>query len=229
MTNKKYFAALIPAVALFLVSALPVRASEWNHLTKLMVHQTIRVPGATLTPGTYWVKLVNSPADRDIVQFWNADQDKVLSTVIAVPDERMHLSGKTKLTFYEAPPGMAPALRTWFYPGSTYGDEFVYPKHEAMEIAHAANRNVPAMDETDMNRLSSNSSSANSAIEASRNSRVYSVTPQNGTMNYNNAETQNQQWDNNASARENTGTNNNYGEFEPNTNNANNTNPNSGH
>jgi hypothetical protein len=216
MTNKKYFGSLIAALAVFVVCALPIRASEWNHLTKLMVHQTIQVPGAVLTPGTYWVRLVDSQSDRYIVQFLNADQDKALSTTIAIPDERMHISGHTKLVFYEAAPGTPPALRAWWYPGTTYGDEFVYPKHEAMTIAHAANRNVPAMDQTDMNRLSSNSSTADSAINAGENSRVYSVTPQSGTMNYNAAETQNQKMDNNSPAQMNNYQN--YGEVEPNTN-----------
>lgn len=199
-------------MAAFLISVLPMRASEWNHLTKLIVHQTIDVPGATLTPGTYWVRLVDSQSDRNIVQFMNSDQDKALSTTIAIPDERMHITGHTKLVFYEAAPDTPPALRAWWYPGAVYGDEFVYPKHEAVNIAHAASRNVPAIDQGDMNRLSNNSSTADSALNVGQNSRVYSVSPQNGTLNYNMAETQNEKMDNKSPSQ----TNNyqNYGSVE---------------
>jgi hypothetical protein len=211
MTNKKYFGSLIAVLAAFLVSVLPIRASEWNHLTKLIVHQTIQVPGATLTPGTYWVRLVDSQSDRNIVQFMNGDQNKVLSTTIAIPDERMHVTGHTKLVFYEAAPNTPPALRAWWYPGAVYGDEFVYPKHEAMEVAHGANRNVPAMDQADMNNLSNNSSTPDSALSASQNSKVYSVTPQNSTMNYNTAETQNEKMDTNTPSKTNS---QNYGEVQ---------------
>jgi hypothetical protein len=213
MTNKKYFGSLITVLAAFLVCALPMRASEWNHLTKLIVHQTIQVPGATLTPGTYWVKLVDSQSERNIVQFMNGDQDKALSTTIAIPDERLRVTAHSKLVFYEEAPGTPPALRAWWYPGAVYGDEFVYPKQQAENVAHTANRNVPAMDETDMNRLSNNSSTADSALSAGQNSRVYSVTPQNGTMNYNAAETQNQKMDNNAPSH--ASNNQNYGEVQP--------------
>jgi hypothetical protein len=148
----------------------------------------------------------------------NADQDKALSTTIAIPDERMHVTGHTRLVFYEAAPGTPPALRAWWYPGAVYGDEFVYPKNEAMNVAHTANRNVPAMDQTDMNRLSNNSSTADSALSAGQNSRVYSVTPQSGTMNYNTAETQNEKMDNNSPSQ----TNNyqSYGEVQPGSNNS---------
>ncbi|HEX4228132.1 MAG TPA: hypothetical protein VHZ07_05640 [Bryobacteraceae bacterium] len=215
---KKYLGPLIAALVVLFVSASPMRASEWNHLTKLIVHQTIQVPGAVLTPGTYWVRLVDSQSDRYIVQFMNADQDKALSTTIAIPDERMHVTGHTRLVFYEAAPGTPPALRAWWYPGAVYGDEFVYPKNEAMNVAHTANRNVPAMDQTDMNRLSNNSSTADSALSAGQNSRVYSVTPQSGTMNYNTAETQNEKMDNNSPSQ----TNNyqSYGEVQPGSNNS---------
>lgn len=218
MTMKKYLGPLIAALVVLFVSASPMRASEWNHLTKLIVHQTIQVPGAVLTPGTYWVRLVDSQSDRYIVQFMNADQDKALSTTIAIPDERMHVTGHTRLVFYEAAPGTPPALRAWWYPGAVYGDEFVYPKNEAMNVAHTANRNVPAMDQTDMNRLSNNSSTADSALSAGQNSRVYSVTPQSGTMNYNTAETQNEKMDNNSPSQ----TNNyqSYGEVQPGSNNS---------
>jgi hypothetical protein len=44
-------------------------------------------------------------------------------------------------------------MRAWFYPGDNFGQEFAYPKNEAVTIAAATNQNVPttyAQDEADL-------------------------------------------------------------------------------
>jgi hypothetical protein len=43
------------------------------------------------------------------------------------------------MTFRERPAGQPEALRAWFYPGHNWGEEFVYPKAKALEIAKATN------------------------------------------------------------------------------------------
>ena len=47
------------------------------------------------------------------------------------------------MTFSERPAGEPEALRAWFYPGSNWGEEFVYPKAQAVAIAKATN--VPVL------------------------------------------------------------------------------------
>jgi hyperosmotically inducible protein len=124
-----------------------LEASRWNKLTRLNVSEPITIPGATLSPGEYVVKLVDSPANRHIVRFLNGDQTKVIATVIAVPNRRMQPSGETQLGFYETPAGEPIALRSWFYPGDTFGQEFVYTDKQARMIAGKAKRNVPSMSD----------------------------------------------------------------------------------
>jgi LPXTG-motif cell wall-anchored protein len=46
------------------------------------------------------------------------------------------------ITFSERPAGQPEALRAWFYPGRNWGEEFVYPKAKAVEIAKATNQVV---------------------------------------------------------------------------------------
>jgi hypothetical protein len=46
------------------------------------------------------------------------------------------------VTFRERPAGEPEALRAWFYPGHNWGDEFVYPKARAIEIAKETNTPV---------------------------------------------------------------------------------------
>jgi hypothetical protein len=43
------------------------------------------------------------------------------------------------ITFRERPAGQPEALRAWFYPGRNWGDEFVYPKAVALELAKSTN------------------------------------------------------------------------------------------
>jgi hypothetical protein len=95
-----------------------------------------------LPPGTYVFKLLGSPSDRHIVQIFNQDETMLYATVLAVPDYRLHATGKTVLTFRETPPGQPDVLRAWFYPGENFGDEFVYPKERAIELAKVTNAPV---------------------------------------------------------------------------------------
>jgi hypothetical protein len=54
----------------------------------------------------------------------------------------MHATGKTVVTFRERPAGEPEAIRAWFYPGENYGEEFVYPKARAVQLAVEGNTPV---------------------------------------------------------------------------------------
>lgn len=124
------------------------RADEWNKRTTLTITETIQVPGTTLAPGEYVVKLLNSPSDRHIVQIFNGDETQLQTTILAIPNYRLKPTAKTVFTFWEMPPGQPKALRAWFYPGDNFGQEFAYPKAKATEIATVAHAEVPAVEAT---------------------------------------------------------------------------------
>ena len=105
------------------------RADEWDKRTILTVNQPIQVKDTLLEPGQYVFKLLNSAADRNIVQIFNADQSHILATILAIPNYRLEPAGDSRFQFWETPPGYAKALRAWFYPGDNFGQEFPYPKH----------------------------------------------------------------------------------------------------
>jgi hypothetical protein len=65
----------------------------------------------------------------------NERQNHVFETAAAIPTERQGPAEHTILTFYEAPAGQPQALRTWYYPGDNYGQEFIYPKGRISQIA----------------------------------------------------------------------------------------------
>ena len=55
------------------------------------------------------------------------------------------MTDKTVMTFRERAAGSPEAIRAWFYPGNSWGQEFVYPKTRAIELAKETNEPVLAM------------------------------------------------------------------------------------
>ena len=72
------------------------------------------------------------------------------------PDYRMKTPTKPLVTFEEQVAGAPPAIKAWFYPGDNYGNQFVYPKAKAQQLAQKYNQNVPSMADS----LASNTTSA---------------------------------------------------------------------
>jgi hypothetical protein len=63
-----------------------------------MVGERIEAPGAVLEPGKYVVKLVESDSNRHIVRLMNEREDHVISTVIAIPNYRLKVTGDTQFS-----------------------------------------------------------------------------------------------------------------------------------
>src|ERR1700722_17386551 len=118
-----------------------VKADDWNRKTVITFSQPVETPGihmkgwAVLPAGTYVFKVLDSKSDRHIIQIFNQDETLVYATILAVPNYRIRATDKTLLTFRETAPGAPQVLPAWFYPGHNFGDEFVYPKAKALELA----------------------------------------------------------------------------------------------
>lgn len=76
------------------------------------------------------------------MQIFSEDKLTVYATILAIPNFRLKATDKTVMTFRERSAGQPEALRAWFYPGRNWGEEFVYPKPKAIELATAANTPV---------------------------------------------------------------------------------------
>ena len=93
--------------------------------------EPFEVPGADaqiLPAGTYVFTLVDSLSDRNIVRITNEDGTHVFTTILAINNLRLKPTDKTVMSFKERGEGQPEAIKAWFYPGDTYGQEFVYPK-----------------------------------------------------------------------------------------------------
>lgn len=122
----------------------PARADQWNKETVLTFSQPVEIPGKVLPAGTYVFKLLDSYSWRHIVQVFNADKTEVLATILAIPNYRLEPTGETVINFHERPGDSPETLRAWFYPGDNFGQEFVYPKKRAIQLAQASKEIVPA-------------------------------------------------------------------------------------
>jgi len=142
------------AVVVFALSLLgamlapSVLAQDDNTYIKRTVvtfSQPVEIPGQILPAGTYSIELVDSASYRHIVRFFNADRTQVITTVLAIPNLRLVTTDKTVMTFAERPINSPEALKAWFYPGDNFGQEFVYPKQRAVELAQVVREPVLAI------------------------------------------------------------------------------------
>ena len=141
-------AALAMVCGIAFVAGLPTfraKADTWDKRTILTVNQTVQVEDTVLDPGQYVFRLHDTNPNRNIVQIFNADGNHLITTIMAIPKERVEPTGNSQFSFWETPPGTAKALRAWFYPGDTYGQEFRYPKHlKQLVMAEPAPTLLPA-------------------------------------------------------------------------------------
>lgn len=143
----KRFQMLFAFLSLLLaVGVQTLRADQWDKATKITFKEPVQVPGKVLPPGTYFFKLLDSPAERHVVQIFNEDHTQLITTVLAVPNQRLEPAGKTILTYQERPSDQPMALNAWFYPGDNFGQQFVYPKSEAQELSRLNKMEVPSTE-----------------------------------------------------------------------------------
>lgn len=140
----KLFKAATTAGVIALMGAAiapSLKAGDWDQKTTFTFSGPVEIPGVhlkgwgVLPAGTYVFKVLDSASDRNIVQILSQDELTVYATILAIPDYRLKATGKTVLTFTERPAGEPEVLRAWFYPGKNFGQEFVYPKSKAVELA----------------------------------------------------------------------------------------------
>ncbi len=146
MSSLRSFTAVFACVA-----AATMWADTYNKKTKVTFSQPVQIPSphsktgvVTLPAGTYVFKLQDSSSQRHIVTVTNLRGDKVISTILAIPDYRVNATSKTVMYFSESKAGTAMPVKSWFYPGDNFGQRFVYPKVKAQEIAVQINQPVPS-------------------------------------------------------------------------------------
>jgi hypothetical protein len=130
------------------------KADAWDKKTTFTFSAPVQIPAVhqpgfgVLPAGTYVFKVVDSASNRHIVQIFSKDELTVYATILAIPNYRLKATDKTVITFRERPAGQPEALHAWFYPGREWGEEFVYPKAQAFELAKSTTTTVLEMPAT---------------------------------------------------------------------------------
>jgi hypothetical protein len=145
--------------------------------TIVTISAPVSVPGVVLPAGEYLFRLADSQASRNVVQIYDKDRTKIFATLLAIPAERNEPTGEAVITFRESPANQAPALRYWYYAGEKTGQEFAYPKNQAIQIARASGESVMAMESSgddmdamkkaEMHRIDANSPEVTAAAPES--------------------------------------------------------------
>lgn len=138
MTLFKGIATGLSVAVLGFVAAPRAKADQLDHKTIITFSGPVEVPGVgqhILPAGTYMFKLLDSQSDRHIVQILSEDGTHVFTTILAIPNLRLKTTDKTVMTFRERPAGDPEALKAWFYPGHQWGEQFVYERRRAVELA----------------------------------------------------------------------------------------------
>lgn len=136
---KNYLKTIAFVAVVGMAGVANLAADQWDKKTIITTEEVMQLPTMMLQPGTYVLKLGDSSANRHIVKFFDKDEKHLITTVLAIPNQRLRLSGKSVFAFWEVPAGQPKALRAWFYPGDNFGQEFAYPRREATMIT-ASNR-----------------------------------------------------------------------------------------
>ena len=131
--------AVLAAVLFFGLALGTAVADQWNDRTILKFDKPVRIPGATLQPGTYVFKLVHPGAASRTVAIEQQDGTRIaLVQAIPMKRSRTEADGELEVSLYPGDAGSPVALKGWFYPGSLYGHQLIYPADEAREIAARA-------------------------------------------------------------------------------------------
>jgi hypothetical protein len=130
------------SVCLFAVLALipstSANAQPVDQRTYFTFDQPVALPGVTLPAGKYLFRVVDTTSSRRVVQVLDADGRRSYALLLSIPAQRGEAPGEPEVRFMEAASGNPQPLKTWWYPGSTIGHEFIYPKAQAQRLAQAA-------------------------------------------------------------------------------------------
>ena len=141
---QKFIINVLVGATLLAWSVQRSQASEMDKKTILTISGPVQIPGMVLQPGTYIVKRAD-PNSPNVIRFLNDDGTHVYATVMTIPVIRSTPSDKVEVTLAETRGVKPAALRTWFYPGDTTGQQFIYPRGGDVLTASMATTEVQGL------------------------------------------------------------------------------------
>jgi hypothetical protein len=117
----------VTAVLLGILSmggAPSLRADDFNKETRFTISQPLQVQDTLLAPGSYVLKLTTPDFNQVLVSIYDGDGIRLEKIALGFAAYRSD-AGDPKIITVSQPQGDQPSkLKTWFYPGETFGVEF---------------------------------------------------------------------------------------------------------
>ena len=138
-------------------------SAEARRLTIMSFSAPVQLPGVTLPAGKYRFEMADINNAAHTVRVLSEDGQKVMGTFHTIPTtlaRRDLRDTDTLVMFAERPAGQPQAAKEWYYPQRSIGEEFVYPKAQALAIAVANRTTVAAEDNGKIARVDANQAAA---------------------------------------------------------------------
>ena len=116
----------------------------------------VQLPGKTLPAGRYRFQLADTQESRRVIKVQTEDGKQQLLMLLTVQNQLRDIPKDPVVLFRETAQGQPDAIRSFNYPGERIGFEFIYPKAEAMVIAHRTHQPVLAKDGDKVHRVDEN-------------------------------------------------------------------------
>jgi hypothetical protein len=145
MTLLKGLGTGLCLTVLCLIATPKAKADDFDRKSLVTFSAPVEVGGSgaqILPAGTYIFKIINSGVNNHVVQISSQDETHVFTLIMAMPNFRLKATSKTVMTFAERPVGQPEALKAWFYPGREWGEQFVYARPRAIQLAAESNEAV---------------------------------------------------------------------------------------
>ena len=139
------FSAVFGTIGLFAATGLLLaQVTTVQRTTRLTISVPTEVSGTILQPGTYTLKVLDFKVGKQVVQVTNANDQNVVTTVMAERLRRnlnteQERNDQTEFTYTFA--NGHPSLSTWYYPGDEWGEQFAtgraaWQEREAVTIRY---------------------------------------------------------------------------------------------
>ena len=153
----------------------------------------VTLPGVTLPAGKYLFRNPDTLTGRRVVQVLSEDGRQAFAQLLTIPVQRFDAPKEPEIRFMETAEGTPAAIKAWWYPGSTIGWEFIYPKEQALRLAkgagapvltttNAQNDTTEEMKSADLTRVSASGGETAVTVEEKPAATAVAGTSQEGEI-----------------------------------------------
>lgn len=121
--------SLAITICLFSAAAL-LSASSTIQETVFTFRTPVAVPGKVLPAGKYLFRVAQSGSEINVVEIKNPAETKSYGLFLVKPEFHVRLPKNSTLIFEKQTAGGPEAIKAWYFQGSKYLNDFLYPANK---------------------------------------------------------------------------------------------------